>query len=504
MSNKIKNKQLEIISDFDINNNRLLNVETPSINTDGVNKGYVDLKSINAALGTGLYAGGDFYILDDTHFFVSGGTGFIVDPVTKYIQEINWDNFTNEASMPFGPTDITISIGIRLDGVGNPYVYQQIPKFSAQDRNTTIVLGEIFIHPTTRVLYDNLYMPIWSKDVPSIIDIHINQGPVSIEGNSVSANGNNLYLDVSAGKCIGYSINSKTDITVPNESTQEAMQHIHFYGTSYYNDGVNEPGWIYFGDPLTYDNIDPGHWSDGINWVGGQFTLRSSTSAKYNIRILCRGVLLGGTYFMVYPTQPNEYQNIVDAESALFSLGVNIPNELTSFVVPLCYIILRGNATNLSNPEQCKIIPIQSISTTAGSLSAVASSVSYTGSGAINLSGISNVEDALTTINNKIEHLDYVLTNLDMTAISGTSIHLATSTPLLYNPKTIVIVEVNGVPVKLGDGIKTNDCFFSNDGGLTARTMGTIQQNDYLYWNEDTATYPLELDDKISFIYMYF
>ena len=66
------------------------------------------------------------------------------------------------------------------------------------------------------------------------------------------------------------------------------------------------------------------------------------------------------------------------------------------------------------------------------------------------------------------------------------------------------MVDVNGISVKLGDGIKMYDCFFSNDGGLTAKTLDTIQQNDYLYWNEDTATYPLESDDKISFIYMYF
>ena len=503
MSNKIKNKQLEIISDFDINNKRLINVTAPIEVYDGANKEYVDYVSLNAALGTGLYSGGDVVIVDNTHFSVSSGVGFFVDNITKNIIKVSWNSFPNIEIAAFGATDITMSIGVALNQVNEPYIFQQISKFTSSQRHEIIVLGEIFIHPVTRNLFRQIFTPIYSKDLPSIVDMHSAQSPISLTGNNVTPNGSNLYLNVSSGNFIGYSINSINNRQIPNESSVNGIEHIYFFNAFYYNDGTKSE-WKYGGDPYTYDNIDSSHWSDGINYTNGEIILRSSTPSKYNLRILCRCALTGTTHFLVYPSQSKEYQNIYDAESVLNSLGVNIPNELSSFVSPLAYIIIRGNATDLSDPTQCKIIPIESISASVGSVASSASDVFYNSTGAIDLSNVSTVQDALTTINNKIENLNFVLTNLNMSAISGVSIHLATAVPMLYNPKTIVMVDVNGISVKLGDGIKTYDCFFSNDGGLTAKTLDTIQQNDYLYWNEDTATYPLESDDKISFIYMYF
>lgn len=502
MLTKIKNKQLEIISNFDINNNRLINVGTPVSGTDAVNKDYLNYTSLNAALGTGLYTGGVLNTVDNTHFSITAGDGYIVNNVTKEITYVSWDDFPNVEIMSFGPTDITITIGIGINGNGVAFVYQQIPKFTSLQRHQYISLGEIFIHPTKRNVYNKIYTPIYSRDLPTIVDIHLIQSPISLKGNSVTPNGTNLFLNVSTGTFVGYSINSIYDKVVSNETIVNAINHIHFFTAIFYNNGTTAE-WRYGGDTETFDNIDPTHWSNGVNWSGGVFTLQDSTPSKYNLRILCRCAITGLSHFMVYPTQSIEFQNIVDAESALNALGVNVPDEILSFATPLCYIILRGNATDLSDPTQCKFIPIHSISATVGSLAGNASDIAYIGDTAINLNGISNVEDALTAINNKIENIDYVENNLDMDALSGTTIHLATNTSVIEQPTTLVRVEVNGVPVSLGDGIKTLDCFFSNDGGTTARLLEDIQIGDYLYWNETTSSYTLEIDDKISFIYMY-
>ena len=50
MALKIKNKQLAIVSDFDINNNRLMNVDTPIDSLDAVNKDYLDTQITNSSL----------------------------------------------------------------------------------------------------------------------------------------------------------------------------------------------------------------------------------------------------------------------------------------------------------------------------------------------------------------------------------------------------------------------------------------------------------------------
>jgi|13_taG_2_1085334.scaffolds.fasta_scaffold00019_65 hypothetical protein len=72
-----------------------------------------------------------------------------------------------------------------------------------------------------------------------------------------------------------------------------------------------------------------------------------------------------------------------------------------------------------------------------------------------------------------------------------------TNTP---NADQIVRVEVNGVAVELGDGVKTKTCYFSGDSGSNARAMGDIAAGDSLYWN-GSSVYSLETDDIVDFIY---
>lgn len=53
-----------------------------------------------------------------------------------------------------------------------------------------------------------------------------------------------------------------------------------------------------------------------------------------------------------------------------------------------------------------------------------------------------------------------------------------------------VIVNTGTVPV--GDGVRTEYCYFSADGGATARTMDQVTIGDEMYWNSLIAGYQLE------------
>lgn len=80
---------------------------------------------------------------------------------------------------------------------------------------------------------------------------------------------------------------------------------------------------------------------------------------------------------------------------------------------------------------------------------------------------------------------------------SSTTITI-TNTPALAG---MVQVVVNGVVYTLGDGVKTKDCYFSADGGTTARAISAITATDVLYWNGVIAGFDLATSDRVSLFY---
>ena len=73
-----------------------------------------------------------------------------------------------------------------------------------------------------------------------------------------------------------------------------------------------------------------------------------------------------------------------------------------------------------------------------------------------------------------------------------------TYTPFSDSP---VSVEINGIEANVGDGAKDEACYFSVDGGATARAMADIEAGDTLYWNGSIAGYELETDDDVDISY---
>ena len=64
-----------------------------------------------------------------------------------------------------------------------------------------------------------------------------------------------------------------------------------------------------------------------------------------------------------------------------------------------------------------------------------------------------------------------------------------------------VTIKVNGMEINLGSGNKTEDCYFSNDSGSTAKTIANIAAGDTLYWNASNAGYELEASDDVDVKY---
>ena len=82
---------------------------------------------------------------------------------------------------------------------------------------------------------------------------------------------------------------------------------------------------------------------------------------------------------------------------------------------------------------------------------------------------------------------------------------IATLTPLTNTPafKSYIRVIVSSVPIQVGDGTKVGvPCYFSNDGGVTAKALNALEAGDTLHWNGSVATYELDAADRIDEDYL--
>ena len=97
--------------------------------------------------------------------------------------------------------------------------------------------------------------------------------------------------------------------------------------------------------------------------------------------------------------------------------------------------------------------------------------------------------------------LTYVDKNVNPEATSGDE--APTGITMSYSPyqDSYVTVEVNGISVEVGDGLKDKDAYFSGDNGVTATTIEEIRLGDELFWNGNIAGFDLETGDEINLIY---
>lgn len=77
-----------------------------------------------------------------------------------------------------------------------------------------------------------------------------------------------------------------------------------------------------------------------------------------------------------------------------------------------------------------------------------------------------------------------------------------TGLTITNTPTGLIIIALNGEIKSLGNGVKTKHCYFSGDGGVTARAFSAIVAGDELYWNGVVAGYDLEASDVIDFYYI--
>jgi hypothetical protein len=78
-----------------------------------------------------------------------------------------------------------------------------------------------------------------------------------------------------------------------------------------------------------------------------------------------------------------------------------------------------------------------------------------------------------------------------------------TGIQITYSPFSdgAVSITVNGLGANIGDGTKAEACYFSNDGGASAKSIANISAGDTLYWNGSIAEFELDSTDEIDIVY---
>ena len=107
-------------------------------------------------------------------------------------------------------------------------------------------------------------------------------------------------------------------------------------------------------------------------------------------------------------------------------------------------------------------------------------------------------------ISNNGGSLSYTNNDMVVLTVTGDSA-LACITGILSTPLSgsSIVVFINGVNVSVGDGNKNSDCYFSKDGGVTAKSLSGLEYGDLIYWNSSISGYGLDSSvDKISFLYI--
>ena len=119
----------------------------------------------------------------------------------------------------------------------------------------------------------------------------------------------------------------------------------------------------------------------------------------------------------------------------------------------------------------------------------------------LDLSSLKNVSGSTSIMSTSNTNMLSLSTNSGSTLACNTAI----TSGNISNSK--VTVYVNGVQYNVGS-LLTDDCYFSDDGGITHKSSGDEDLNDLLYWNyvsgKPVSGFDLNasVPDKITFIYL--
>jgi hypothetical protein len=332
---------------------------------------------------TGLLSGGVITInpLDGTKYDVTAGYGYVIDNYTNPIEPtyklVSWSRFEGITPSGLGVNPRT-NIAISASGE----LYEQPEAFSDRDYRRYIVLGRL-AHVGTATIQRVLSLPLtaynrhfhWYDFVSAIT-------PLNVVGNVYSPSGSSMNIAKSSGETYRIGSNYRIDPTFPDITADTAVNTVTFAYRW-------RSGSVFAEGPVT--TIVTGSLYDN-----GSGTLQSVQNNRFTVQ---RIYFFGATNTTRIQFGQNIYNSMADALAAANSEVFVVDSNLAADATFRAFMIVKGDATNLSNPLQATFIPVSQFGAGGGS----------GGGGASSLSTLTDVT-LNTVLNNDVLVYDTTLT----------------------------------------------------------------------------------------------
>lgn len=298
----------------------------------------------NRNSSTGLLNGGDMSIVDLTHLDIGSVRGQIVnqdDPINPTITSVSYPGDSNY--LIANSTDGVFVIAIDINGDISEI---DLTDVTTENRHDFILIGAYVYSSVAvgavRILNEPINIGYGGTVCASdfIADVI---GPVNMDGNVITANGVNLSIDNSGGTTFIIGQNFRQDPDKPHQRTIPQVSQIPFRRS--YRSATGEL--LLDAGGATFTVIDPSRFDDGSG------TLATVSANDFTVQVVY--IAPSGIYNVAFGQ--TVYNSLAIAEAAVRdgTLGFT---EIDAFLeqVKAAYIIVRNNATDLTDPAQALFI----------------------------------------------------------------------------------------------------------------------------------------------------
>jgi len=312
-------------------------------NFSNLNDDVVDAeKRLGNIQGSGVIKGGIISTTLGTEVFkITKGSSYYVDnwtdPENPVKKTVTWLD-----DIDITPDDLatvnTQFIGKDLNGL--TLQFNTLP--SPEDMKGFTYLGKLLIDDVTKKTVIGLTLPRMKYGFAGQFDdLVFSLGIINIDGNNITANGDNLKANRSAG--MYHRVGADNATSHKNPSLPETLEDLAFEFSPAYRTATG-----FTSEPLT-DTFDPTLWDDANN-LG---TLQTVPAGKFTVQNVYH--FTAGTHFVTYGQKL--YDSLNEALLGVTNEMPVVEEQFTTDASLRATIVLEAGATSLLNFRKAKIAP---------------------------------------------------------------------------------------------------------------------------------------------------
>jgi len=312
-------------------------INLSTMGTDGTIGKVTSVMNQNANSGI-LYGGGLAVNVDPTKYDISAGEGYVSNTLSGTVSRVSWTTATAQTT-PYLLT--AVATYVLKDNTGATVLQTTAP--TPQQFRTHIYLGKLAHTTFTTILFAVSEPSRMFNVAGDLHDLVSSFGSINRSGNTITPNGANLQINVSAGETLREGANYLTDRNSPNITTEPAVN-----ATSFRNKFRNGTGgW----NAVNTSTVDPNYYDDGTG------ILALVPNNKFTIKVVYR---FGGTGTIHMDYGQVIYDDMDSADRGI-SAAVSSDPDTRNFASRIGWIIIKQATTSLLDDTKYKFVPADKI-----------------------------------------------------------------------------------------------------------------------------------------------